>query len=135
MPIPNHTSFKFKNSIYFISLISLIVVVIWIAFSIYFSYASRSETINVSRQLQPLSPDLHLNLATTLSSRRTITDQELESFKPTIQDHATVLQAAAATAKSSSSTTRIRNTPSLFPSASPSASPASPASPSASPNL
>ena len=88
-----NTNLKLKNSIYKLSVISFIVVVVWIGFEIYFSYNQPVDDVQITRQLQPISPHLYLDLIESLEQRLTINPQELEAFKTTAVNQAIFLQA------------------------------------------
>lgn len=93
MPEESQPPSKLKNNLYKLSILSFIVVVIWIGFEIYFSYNQQPQDIQVTRQLQPISSNLHLDLADSLSQRLSISAEELEAFKTTAINEARRIQA------------------------------------------
>jgi len=77
----------FKNSLYRVTLVSFVTVAIWIGFEIYWAYQKKAAPPNVQQQIEPLNPNIDTDLIDSLSTRKTITIQQLEAFKkagPTI---------------------------------------------------
>lgn len=71
---------QFRQSIYRISLISFIVVVIWIGFEIYWAYKKQKD-VNVDRQLlEPIDSELYLELAQKLDRREKIDQADLDAY-------------------------------------------------------
>lgn len=71
---------RLKRNLYKLSLISFVVVAIWIGFEVYWSYAREErEDIEVIN-LEPISPNLYVELAQTLGQRQGIPPIDLENF-------------------------------------------------------
>ena len=75
MKVQSRQKSIFKQSLYHISIASFIVMVIWVAYAIYFSYGKGSEEIvesNIRKNVEPFSANLHLDVAQSLSGRTTL---------------------------------------------------------------
>ena len=84
MQLESKNKLKLKKNLYKISLLSFIVVVIWIGFEIYFSYTKPEKDEVSTVNLSPVVPNLHTDLAHKLSLRHTILESDLESFKSSL---------------------------------------------------
>ncbi len=67
-----------------ILLLTLVVVAVWVGFTIYFSYSRSTVTTTDAALIAPLTPKLDSTLFTRLSARKSWTDAELASFQPSV---------------------------------------------------
>jgi len=85
---------QLQQSLYKLALLSFVVVIIWIAFEIYYSYTKNKSQPKPQAvaAIRPISPNLHLDLAQTLARRRTLTSTELQNFRSIARSNAIYLQ-------------------------------------------
>jgi hypothetical protein len=73
---------QIKKNLYNMALLSFVVTVLWIGFEIFWSYTHQTPTTKtIKRKIEPLTANLYVDLAKTLSTRRTISQLELDSVK------------------------------------------------------
>lgn len=80
-----------QQNIMTLLLITLVVIAVWVGFSIYFSYSRTTITTTDAALIAPLTPKLDSALFEKLKSRKSWSDAELSSFQPTIEVTTTVL--------------------------------------------
>ena len=85
MKVQSQQKYIFKQSLYHISLASVIVMIIWVAYAIYFSYGQGSQNLeetNIDKNVEPFSPNLHLETAQSLNGRTALDPSLLNNFQP-----------------------------------------------------
>ena len=101
MKLESKRILRIKRNLYQLGILSFAVVLIWIGFEIYWSY-NKQPDINVNQNnLQPLSNNLYLDLAETLSQRQTIPLIQLEAFKQAIKSNSQLSREPESTPNSS----------------------------------
>ncbi|PWU23653.1 hypothetical protein C5B42_02230 [Candidatus Cerribacteria bacterium 'Amazon FNV 2010 28 9'] len=68
-----------------ILLLTVTVIVIWVGFSIYFSYSKPTTTQTDVQLTTPLNPRIDATLFDTLAARKHWSSDELNSFTPNVQ--------------------------------------------------
>ncbi len=75
-------------------LMTVVVVMIWVMFSIYSSYAKTTSTVETKVLITPLNPKLDTTLLDQLAKRKNYSPEELKSAVPTIAPLATIAPVA-----------------------------------------
>ena len=71
---------KLRQNLYRISLVSFVVIVMWIGFEVYWAFSEDPE-INVDRTLlEPLSTEMYISQAQELDEREVISQETLQAF-------------------------------------------------------
>lgn len=78
-------SLVFSQQVLLLLLFSLVVVIIWVAASISFSYTKSTLSQNDVTSVTPLNPHLDTELFTKLQARKSWTNAQLESFTPIVE--------------------------------------------------
>jgi hypothetical protein len=74
-----------QQNILSVLLLTVVVIVAWVGFSIYFSYSKTTLTPTDTQLIAPLNPRLDATLFDKIAVRRTWTSEELDNFSPSIQ--------------------------------------------------
>ena len=77
---------QIKRYIFQISVISFIVVVIWIGFEIYWSYQTPTQ-VSKDINLSPLDTNLYIELAQQLNQRTKFSQEELDAFTQSLRQN------------------------------------------------
>lgn len=78
------TTLIFQQNILTLLLLTLVVVAVWVGFSIYFSFSRTTVTPTDAALIAPLTPRLDSALFERLSARKSWSEAELSSFQPTV---------------------------------------------------
>ena len=80
MNLETRKKLQVKKTMLHLSILSFVVVVIWIGFEIYHSYNKPADLPGSQLNLQPIQPNLYTDLAQRLTERISISDDELQRF-------------------------------------------------------
>jgi len=81
MKLSSHPRLKLKQNLFKLALISFLVVIIWIAFEIFWVYNQQDSSQQISLNVEPITSELYIDQAGALGNRLSFTSQELEAFK------------------------------------------------------
>lgn len=84
-------SLIWQQNILSIMLLTVAVIVIWVGFTIYFSYSNTTITETDSQLIAPLNPRLDTTIFDRLKTRLTWTTDDLSNFSPNVQLPQTVV--------------------------------------------
>lgn len=80
----NLTGLMLQQNVLMVLLLTLVVIMLWVGFTIYFSYSKTTITPTDAQLIAPLSPKLDSKLFDTLKTRKSWSDDELNSFQTSI---------------------------------------------------
>lgn len=77
-------SLLFQQNVLTLLLLTMVVIALWVGFSIYFSYSKTTIAPTDATLIAPLTPRLDSALFDQLSQRKTWSTQELDSFQTNV---------------------------------------------------
>lgn len=78
------TSLIVQQNVLAVLLLTLMVIMVWVGFTIYFSYSKTTVTTTDAALIAPLTPRLDSELFDQLAARKSWSEAELSNFQPVV---------------------------------------------------
>lgn len=97
------SKYQLHQSLYWISIVSFAVVVMWIGFEVFWSYNDSGDVSVKQTLLTPIDTEVYLDLADSLQTREVVSQETLDEFLENVPNQRPLVELPEASQSASSS--------------------------------